>query len=550
MSSPASHLRAPLLWLLFPLMAGLAAARFWPPPRGGLAAPAALAALCGIGAVGLAAGESRRARLGWALAQSLAATLAGFVLLHVREPHFHEWDRRPPREVTVTLRVSQVFPPSPGTRSYSGTGEIVGAGTGETGLTGRRVYFSALRKISVPPLRSGHYLIRGVVEPLLRGPAGPGFDDYLADRGIRHKVTRARLVRELVPPGRWPQAFGRAADRLEAILRHGVGGRAEATSLYLAMLLGEKAVLSTAQQDAFMRSGTFHIFSISGLHVGVIAVALNSLLRLLRIPRRPATGLCLLILWLYVEVTGASSPALRALGMTAFLLGTQAFRRPGNPLAALAGAALVTLLLDPLQLFSTGFQMSYSVVAALIMMGGPLADRGQAAWQPFALLPPPNWRRHHHVIAWSGRKLITAGAGCWVAFLASVPSGIGYFQLFAPGSLLANLVIIPLSSLAIVSGFLSLLSGLCGLLPWSALFNAAATVTILVMDWLARHGTALPGVYFTAAFTRAWLAPASLAALTALIVAGRAGRWSRRYGGFWPPAVFVAGLLVFGVNFG
>src|SRR5258708_31787981 len=47
------------------------------------------------------------------------------------------------------------------------------------------------------------------------------------------------------------------------------------------------------------------------------------------------------------------------------------FRLPGNALAALVAAALMTLLLDPLQLFSTGFQMSYTVVIALVTMGRP-----------------------------------------------------------------------------------------------------------------------------------------------------------------------------------
>ena len=181
-------------------------------------------------------------------------------------------------------------------------------------------------------------------------------------------------------------------------------------SLYLGMLLGEKAVLSTEQQNAFMRSGTFHIFSISGLHVGVIALALQSLLRLVRVPRRPAVALSLLVLWLYVQITGAGTPAGRAFLMIAFLLAAQVFRLPGNGLAALSAAALVTLLSDPLQLFSTGFQMSYSVVVALVVMGVPLAEKWLAAWQPFSLLPKPNWRRYHHALSWCGRWLLGAAA--------------------------------------------------------------------------------------------------------------------------------------------
>ncbi len=181
------------------------------------------------------------------------------------------------------------------------------------------------------------------------------------------------------------------------------------------------------------------------------------------------------------------------------------------------------MLLDPLQLFNPGFQMSYGVVIALVVMGVPLGEKWLAAWQPYADLPRANWRRHQVAIHWLSRQLVGSGAACWVAFLASTPSGIGYFQVLSPGSLLANLVIIPLSSLALIAGFLSLLTGLVGLVAWSALFNAAAAVTIIIMDWLVQAGTALPGMYFPAHFSAAWLAPGSLVLMTAVMLAGRAG---------------------------
>ena len=321
-------------------------------------------------------------------------------------------------------------------------------------------------------------------------------------------------------------------------------------SVYLGMMLGEKAVLSAEQQNAFMRSGTFHIFSVSGLHVAAIALALLGLLRLCRVPERAAVALGLPILWLYVQVTGGSSPAVRAFLMIAFLLGARVFRLPGNSLAALAASALLTLLLDPRQLFSTGFQMSYAVVTALVLMGAPLGEKWLEAWRPFASLPLASWRWWQRWTDQGGRKFLGAFAASWVAFLASTPSSVGYFQLFSPGSLVANLLIIPLSSLALAAGFASLLAGLTGLLSLSLLFNRAAALLILAMDWFVIHGTTLPGAYFPAHFRAGWLAPASLATLLALLLYGRSVRWAPARGGFWLPAVFVALLLIFCVKFG
>jgi competence protein ComEC len=547
MPSPAPSLRAPLLWLLLPFMAGLSVAWIWPPPTTGLwpvllgAAIAALLALTGA--------MLNRMAL-WAPALLLCAGLSGCAMLHLRQPQLHDWESRPPRELTVTLEVKHPFPAAPKARTFTGLGVIVDSDGPDRSLIGRRIYYSAVRRVSVSPLRSGHYVLRGVIESLPRNTAGDGFNDYLANLGIRHRITRGQLARELAPPGRFDTFCAVAQDRLETILRHGLDAHPGVRSIYLAMLLGEKAVLNADQENAFIRSGTFHIFSISGLHVGVIATALHALFQILRVPRRAAVFVTVAVLWLYVQVTGAGTPALRAFLMIAFFLSAKIFRLPGNSLAALTASALFTLLLDPLQLFSTGFQMSYSVVAALILMGAPLADRWQAYWQPFVLRPRPEWRWWHHFLGWLGRKVLGGAAGCWAAFLASAASGIGFFGLFSPGSLPANLVIIPLSSLAIIAGFLSLLSGLAGLLSLTALFNAAAAITIIATDWLLLHGVALPGMFFTAHFRADWLAPLSMILMTAVMLAGASGRWDRRYGGYWPPAALLVLLVLLGVKFG
>ncbi len=545
MPSPALTVRAPLLWLLLPLMAGLSAAKAWPVPAFGLApllAGAAIAASVALGALCL-----HRPQLGMT-ALVLAGGLAGFALLHLRQPALHHWETRAPREVALSFKVTDTFRASPGARSLSGLGIVTAVGEHDEALVGQLIYFSAISRVSVTPRRSAIYLARGVLEPLPRDTAD-GFTDYLANLGVRHRFIRVQLTQETSPPSWIEGCLDRTRDRFETILWHGLEAHPGTASLYVAMLLGEKAALNPEQEAAFMRSGTFHVFSVSGLHVGVIALAVAMLLRAIRFSPRAAAVVTLVVLWSYVQITGTDTPAVRAYIMIAFLLSSNVFRLPGNALAALAASALVALLHDPLQLFSTGFQMSYSVVAALILMGGPLADRWLVHWQPFALRPRPEWRWWHDALQWFGRKGITALAGCWAAFLASTPSSIGYFDVFSPGSLLANLVILPLTTFAIIAGFLSLVTGIVGLLSLSALFNSAAALIIIATDWLVQAETALPGAYFPATFRAAWLAPAGMALLTAVFLAGAAGRWKSRYGGFWPPVILLALLLACGVTY-
>jgi len=552
MPLPVQSLRAPLLCLLAPFMAGIALADHSPVPNAWLPAPILCGAGLGFIAWWLAERNSERSRWLWPLAVIGAGTMVGFVALLVRSPRL-EGPEAAPREVVVILEAQQVFPPSPQRKTFSGLGRIIAADAHLAELTGQRVYFSAIKKISVLPARAGRYQVRGVLQPLAPGTGSEaiaGFQSYLASAGIRLTLTRAQFTREVRPPGWFRRFCTRAEDQLESILRQGIERHPGETSLYLGMLLGERAALSAEQQNAFMRSGTFHIFSISGLHVGVIATAILAVLQLLRLSRRVAHVSGLLLLWLYVQITGASVPAERAFLMIAFIFGSKLFRLPSNSLAALAASALLTLWLDPQQLFSAGFQMSYAVVTALIVMSAPLAERWQAAWKPWRDLPEVNWGWPRHWAVWIGREIIGAWAATWVALLASTPSSIGYFGLFSPGALLANLIVIPLSTFAIIGGFVSLVGGLCGLGGISLVFNHAAVVLIKTMDWLVLHGTNLPGVYLPAQFAAPWVAPLTLVFLLAVMLAGASVRWPRHWGATWWPALAVTLILFFGVKFG
>jgi competence protein ComEC len=550
MPSPGSALRAPLLWLLLPYMGGIALADACPVPTARLLPLVVTAAA--VSALGVwLAGSERRGFPAISLAVLVAAgTAGGYASQLLRLPRLAGWEATP-REVSVTVEVDQVFPEQPLRKTTGALGRIVAADPHVAEVTGQRVYVSAIKKISVPAMRSGQYLVRGVLQARVVSTGEPsGFDRYLESRGVWLTLTRAQVVREVSPPGWFARFCQRTEARLEIILRHGVERHADAVAIYLGMLLGERAVLSADQQDAFMRSGTFHIFVIAGLHVGVIAGAIQGLLQLLRVPRRPAVVAGLGLLWLYVQVTGAGLPARRAFLMIAFLQGARVLRRPGNSLAALTLAALVTLLLDPQQLFNAGFQMSYSVVVALVVMGAPLARRWQAAWRPWRDLPEANWGWHRWLVTTLGQKLLSALAISWVALLASTPSMIGNFGLLSPGSLAANLVVIPLAMAVISAGFASLVGGLLYLAPASYLFNHAAVLLIKVMGVLVIRGAAFPGVYFPAQFVHPWMAPAALVFVLATMLLGASLKWRRSAGGFLLPVLALVLAVFLGVKFG
>ena len=364
------------------------------------------------------------------------------------------------------------------------------------------------------------------------------------------KLTRGRWLGEAAPPSRYARFCQAAEQRFYTILGTGLADEPPLAAVLRAMMLGQKQEMSDEQQELFMHSGTMHLFAISGLNITAIALSVQILLALLSLPRLAAAAVSLAALWLYVDITGASPSAVRAFVMSAVFIASFSLRRPGNALAALAASALLILLLEPMQLFGASFQMSYGIVTVVRLLGLPLTEAMQARWPLFASLPEAAWGRVRHVAAWLWRGFLgMVGIGLATS-LVSTLSTVQFFQLLTPGSLAINLVLIPISTLVIGAGFLSLVCGLVGCMAGSVLYNHAGALLAWLMDFLLRAALAVPGVYRTAQFRAAWLGPAGHAALLALCLAGYAWHWRRERGGFWPPFIFVGLLLLLGVNLG
>ena len=547
--SPGHHgQRAPLLWSLLPFMAGVAAGSVWD------ASPLfllALAALTVAAAIPLSASRKPAARHAWPVFIVLTAGLAGMAYFHLRLNRLSAWESLPAREARLRLRVERTFSPPPGGKRTSGFAMVTKADLHLHDLAGQRLYFSLNLPPGVPPpLRSSEILAVGLLEPLSRHRRNEGFDDYIAGAGMTFKFIRGRWLGEVTPPSRYQQFCRAAEQRFYAILGTGLADQPALAAILRAMMLGQKQEMSEEQQELFMHSGTMHLFAISGLNITAIALSVQILLSLLRVPRLAAAAAGLSALWLYVAITGTSPSAVRAFLMCALFIASFSLRQPGNPLAALVTSALLILLIEPMQLFSASFQMSYGIVAVLLLLGLPLAEALQARWPLFASLPETTWGWHRRLVDWAWRALLgMLGIGLATSLVSTVAS-LQFFQLLTPGALAVNLVLIPISTLVIGAGFLSLLCGLAGFTAGSVLYNHAGALLLWVMDLLLRTAMAVPGVYHAARFRTTWLGPAGHAALLALCLAGYAWHWRRERGGFWPPFILVGLLVIFGAKFG
>ena len=264
--------------------------------------------------------------------------------------------------------------------------------------------------------------------------------------------------------------------------------------LLWAMTLGWRAALTDEVAEPFMRSGTMHIFAISGLHVTLIAAVLVNLLRLLRLPRGWCGLVVIPLLWLYSGATGWQPSAVRSTIMATVVIAGWSLHRPGDLVNSLAAAAFIILVWDPQQLFLASFQLSFAVVFSIALIL-PHIERVRARLiQPDPFLPPelrPRWQRW---LDWPVRFVTMNFATSLAAWLGSLPLVATYFHLLTPVSLLANLIIVPLAGLALMSCCGSLLFGTW--FSWlSECFNHSAWFWMWLMQHASNWFANLPGAW-------------------------------------------------------
>jgi competence protein ComEC len=148
-----------------------------------------------------------------------------------------------------------------------------------------------------------------------------------------------------------------------------------------AMLFGDRAGLNKTQRVGFERTGSFHLFVVSGMHVGLLAGLVFWLARRLKLRDWLATVLTIIFTFGYALLTGFGAPVQRALFMTIIFLLARLLSRDRNVLNALGAAALAVLVWSPAALFEASFQMTF---LAIVAIGGIAMPLGERSFLPYA----------------------------------------------------------------------------------------------------------------------------------------------------------------------
>ena len=301
----------------------------------------------------------------------------------------------------------------------------------------------------------------------LETPGGFSFQEYLLQRGVALGLYGAY---RLTP------AEGVTLQGRLAALRHSLSMQlmdvmgADAGAWASAMLLGTRDFIPEDERAAFQELGIAHILSISGFHVGVLAMLLQLMLH----PLPEGSWLRFLakatVFLAYCILIGGSAPVVRAVLLCLWQKFAMLRCRQRLPLHLLSVTALMQLLLNPTQITSPSFQLTYGAILGLVLITPRLTKR---------------------------RTFASPGAQrLWQGFCAALAAQLGVLlpQLYWFGklplmSILFNMGLIPLFTLLIYLYWLTLLAlPVPGLRELLGALSAWATEHILALVRLLASG--------------------------------------------------------------
>lgn len=360
--------------------------------------------------------------------------------------------------------------------------DILVVSRGEAPRCGDRVQLTGSLRQIPPPRNPGQFDAKRVLA--LRGITCEIVASAPQDFSIIQEKAGFALLRIAGDCRRW----------MEATLRKGISEDALVSNLLAGMVLGVTSEIPDDLQDQFRQTGTFHLFSVSGLHVGMIAVILWQALRIAGVSRR--TVICIIIpaLFFYALVTGWKPSSIRAAAMSAIILVGMISSRHPMPINSLCAAGFLILAESTNELFNPGFQLSFVVVAAILLFANPLRESMRRYLQPDPFIPRQVWTRWQKWKKRSGdgfAEILAVSAAAWIG---SLPLAIVYFHMVSISSLVANLLIVQLAFVIMATAALSLMGGLIsgGL---AAVFNNANWAFTKLLLLIVQAAAAVPGSY-------------------------------------------------------
>ncbi|MFD1255563.1 ComEC/Rec2 family competence protein [Mucilaginibacter terrae] len=300
-------------------------------------------------------------------------------------------------------------------------------------------------------------------------PAEFNYKQYLAHQNIYHQsfITRAQFRVLQRHTGNLVIAYSlRVRQQLVNSIKLYIHDK-DAAAIASTLLLGYKADMSADILQAYSKTGTIHVLSVSGAHVAIIFVVIAFLLKPFRHYRYGRVFnalLSLILIWGYAILTGLSPAVCRAAVMLTMLIISQASGRPVHALNVLAVSAFALLLYNPFLITDVGFQLSFIAVFGLVAIQPIIEEQ---------LELKNKWVKKF----WKLCALSLA------AQLVTFPLSAYYFHQFPLYFLISNLLIIVPAEVIVIGGMVFLMSSCFELLsPLTAFLGYVLEQSILLMN--------------------------------------------------------------------
>lgn len=264
------------------------------------------------------------------------------------------------------------------------------------------------------------------------------------------------------------------------------------------LILGYKADLSNDILQAYSKTGTIHVLSVSGAHVAIIYILLTFILSFLnghKYGKLLKALIIIIAIWYYSLLSGFSPAVCRAAVMISMFIAGKTFNRYINTLNILAISAFLLLLYDPFFITDVGFQLSYLAVFGLVV------------FQPLEY----KWLTLKN--KWADKLW----ALCSVSIAAQVitfPLSAFYFHQFPVYFLVSNLFIIIPTAAIMYTGIFFLL------LPQIPLVSSTLALILEKSIVIMNNGLSIIEHTPFASFGKIWIAVPEYLLLYAVILSG------------------------------
>jgi competence protein ComEC len=299
---------------------------------------------------------------------------------------------------------------------------------------------------SVFPLKPGdHILFKSHIQKVKNtgNPFEFDYKRYLAVHGIHYQTfirsDQYKKINLIKAPSLLAYSNKLRLYLLSQLKSAGLKG--QNLAICSALTLGYKELLNKRTKGNFSDSGATHILAVSGLHVGIIFLLLHYLLLFMeknKSGRITKTILIIIILGIYALITGLSPSVTRATLMFSILAIGKIAQRNTSIYNNLALSAFILLLLNPLILFSVGFQLSYAAVISIVFFQPKIYNM-----IILPLLPDKLWQWFSVAVA---------------AQIGTAPLIIHYFNQFPNYFWLSNFIAIPAATIILTLGLLTLIT--------------------------------------------------------------------------------------------